>query len=408
MKGAVDWPVIAQLLRWLQVAVLAQVPLLFISAIVLAALPIKSWKLIWGLSRHSEEILRAMKGEGGWKSIAPFLRWLQVFFPPEVLQSFILAIVLAALLIGAVFAVHLLISLVRKRRTRVFISFQHEREAIADTLAAEMTKCGIRPKKLPFVESPDHNTLIDQVDQEIHACDIFVCVPGNRPSFVDNEVGKASFGKKPVLFVFVEADAPPHLPNTAKKGYPVFALEGLQREGFRTLANFCSYLAADWRSTVRLYAAVFHHLQACAQIAVAVYIVSIVIFILINVMGSFRGPDVANRPERTAAQIAEETARKLITREGRGSLLGSPRTLASKFLVPTLILFLIPYGLFFIKRLVLRAQVRRAISEKRFFRDTFIPETLAYSLTRADLLKILYYGDIVAHHESGRPGAKSL
>jgi hypothetical protein len=270
-----------------------------------------------------------------------------------------------------------------------------------------MTKCGIRAEKLPFVESPDSDTLLRQVDQEIHACDIFVCVPGNRTSFVDNEVGKASFGKKPVLFVFVEADAPPHLPNTAYKGYPVFALEGLQREGFRTLANFCSYLAADWRSTVRLYAAVFHHLQACAGLAVAVYIISIVILILTNVMGSSRGPDVANRPERTAAQIAEETGRKLITREGRGLLLGSPRTVASRFLLPTLILFLVPYGLFFIKRLVLRAQVRHAISDKKFFRDTFIPETLAYSLTKADLLKIFYRGDIVKHHESGMPGAKS-
>jgi hypothetical protein len=366
----------------------------------------KSWKLIWGLLRNYEEIGGAMKGARGWKPMAQFWRFLQVFFPPEVLLSLILAIVLAALLIGAVFAVHLLISLVRKRRTRVFISFQNEREPIADALAAEMTKCGIRAGKLPFKESPDSDTLLRQVKQEIHACDVFVCVPGKFPSFVESEVLAASTAEKPMLFVFVEADAP-HLPNTAEKGYPVFALEGLQREGFRTLANFCSYLAADWRSTVRLYAAVFYHLQACAQLAVAVYIVSIVIFILTNVMGSSRGPDVANRPERTAAQIAEETARKLITREGRGSLLGSPRTLASKFVVPTLILFLVPYGLFFIKRLVLRAQVRRAISEKRFFRDTYIPETLAYGLTGADLHKILYHGDIVAHHESGRPDAKS-
>jgi hypothetical protein len=371
----------------------------------------KSWKLIWGLLRNYEEIGGAMKGAGGWKPMAKFLYFLQVAFPPEVLLSFILAIVLAALLIGAVFAVHLLISLVRKRRTRVFISFQHEREPIADALAAEMIKCGIRAEKLPFVESPDSGTLLVQVTQEIHACDVFVCVPGKCPSFVDHEVFAALQAKKPQLFVLIEADAP-HLPNTAWKGYPVFALEALQREGLRTFANFCSYLAADWRSTVRLYAAVFHHLQACAQLAVAVYTFSIVIFILTNVLGSSRGPDVANRPERTAAQIAEETARKLITREGRGSLLGSPRPVASNpatrwFLVATLILSLVPYGLFFIKRLVLRAQLRRAISEKEFFRDTFIPETLAYSLTRADLHKILYHGDIVAHHESGRPDAKT-
>jgi hypothetical protein len=64
------------------------------------------------------------------------------------------------------------------------------------------------------------------------------------------------------------------------------------------------------------------------------------------------------------------------------------------------------YGLFFIKRCALRAKLRRVISWKKF-RDIFLPKTLAYSLRGADLRKILYHGDIVAHHESGRPDAKS-
>jgi hypothetical protein len=219
-----------------------------------------------------------------------------------------------------------------------------------------------------------------------------------------------AFGlEKPMLFALSEADAQ-HLPNMAKKGYPVFALERLQREGLRTLVNFCSYLAADWRSTARLYAAVFRHLKACAELTVAVFIVSIVI--LTNVIDSSRGPDVANPPERTAAQIVEET-RKLIYQghtideHESGSLLRSLPTVVSNpaillFLGLTLMLFLVPYGLFFITRWAKRARLRSVISGKKF-RDTFIPETLAYSLTRADLLKILYHGEIVAHHESGRP-----
>jgi hypothetical protein len=342
-----------------------------------------------------EGILTAMKGpvEEG-RILAPLLRWLKVDVLPEVLLLFISAIVLAALLIGAVFAVHWLISLVRKRRTRVFISFHHEREPIADALADEMTKCGIRAEKLPFVESPDSDTLLDQVNQGIRDCDIFVCVPGKFPSFVDGEVSKAHGLLKPMLFVFVEADAPPRLSNYAKKGYPVFALEGLQREGFRTLVNFCSYLAADWRSTARLYAAVFRHLKACAELIVAVFIVSIVIL-----------TNVAN------PQIAEETKKLIDQGHTIDERLGSLRTVVSNpeilwFLGPPLILFLVPYGLFFISRWANRANVRRVISGKKF-RDTFIPETLAYSLTRADLLKILYQGDIVKHHESGRPDAKS-
>jgi hypothetical protein len=223
--------------------------------------------------------------------------------------------------------------------------------------------------------------------------------------------------EKPLLFVLIEADAS-HMPNTAKKGYPVFALEGLQREGFRTLANFCSYLAADWRSTVRLYQAVFHHLQACAQLAVAVYIFSIVI--LTDIMGTSGRPDVVDAPER-AVQILKEAnfphppekgysghidQGHTIDEHKSGSLLESLQTGVSKpailwFFGASLTLFLVPYGVFFITRLTLRAKLRRVISGKKF-RDTFIPETLAYSLKRADLLKILYHGDIVAHHESGR------
>jgi hypothetical protein len=176
----------------------------------------------------------------------------------------------------------------------------------------------------------------------------------------------------------------------------VFALGALQREGFRTLANFCSYLAADWRSTARLYAAVFRHLKACSQLTVAVFIVSIVI--LTNVMS----PN---------PQIVEETKKLFYQGHTIDEHLGSLRTIVSNpeilwFLGPPLILFLVPYGLFFISRWANRAKVRRVISGKKF-RDTFIPETLAYSLTRADLHKILYHGDIVAHHESGRPDAKS-
>ena len=264
-----------------------------------------------------------------------------------------------------------------------------------------MTKCGIRAGKLPFVESPDSDTLLEQVRQQIDDCDIFVCVPGNRESFVDKEVFAASQVKKPILFVLIEADAP-HLPNTAMKGYPVFALEGLEREGFQTLANFCSYLAADSRSTARLYAAVFHHLKACAGFAASVFICSAVILTFVT------GTSAHSPEKKYFSHTNHEHA--IIDRHKSGSLLGSPRTVVSAILWsfgPALILFLVPYGLFFITRLTLRAEVSRAISGKKFRRDTFIPETLTYGLKGADLHKILYHGDIVTHRESGRPDAKS-
>jgi TIR domain len=341
--------------------------------------------------RYLRQIFREVRAMKGAEKEAGFLRtfqslrafayfWSRVARNPWVLKLFARAIVWDALLIGAVCAVHLLISLIRKRRTRVFISFQHEREPIADTLASEMTKYGIRAEKLPFKENPDHDTLVYQMSRGIRDCDVFVCVPGKRPSFVDYEVGVALGAKKPMLFVLIEADAP-HLPNAAMKGYPVFALERLQRfqrKGFRILASFCSYLAADWRSTVRVYGAVFNHLFASTGIVFAVFLTSTVI--LTCVTDSVRGPGVAVPPVGFLP-----------------ASLSDPVFLAC--FVSPLILFLIFYGLFFITRWVKRAQIRNMTCGQKF-RDSFIPKTLGYSLTRAHLRKILYRGDIVAHHES--------
>jgi PhoD-like phosphatase/O-methyltransferase domain len=253
------------------------------------------------------------------------------------------------------------------RLPAMYHSFQPGREASADALAAEMARSAIRQAKLPFIESPDHDTLLDQVKQEIRDCDVFVCVPGSRPSFVESEVSMAFGLEKPLLFVLIEADTP-RLPNTAKKGYPVFALERFQREGFGTLVNFCSYPAADWRSTVRLYGAVLAHIRACAKLAGAICLVSIVA--LTRVMGASAMPDLT---------------------DPGGSFLGWTQAFVSNrailwIIATSLVLFLVPYGLFSMTRLVLRAKLRRVIAGKKFS-DSFLPETLAYSLTRADLLK---------------------
>jgi hypothetical protein len=353
----------------------------------MGAVPVKigQWKtLLKYLPRLSKNIRRAMKGAK--KETKPLWNlgygWSRVARNPQVLKLFASAIVSAALFIGAVSVVHLLISLIRKRRTRVFISFQHEREPIADMLANEMTKCGIRAEKLPFKENPDSDMLLLQVRQQIRDCDIFVCVPGNRPSFVESEVLAASVVYKPIVFVLIEAEAP-QLPNTAMKGYPVFALERLQRfhrKGFRILASFCSYLAADWRSTIRVYGAVFNHLLASTGLVFAVFLTSTGISTVF--MGSSRAPDVAAPPVGFLP-----------------TAVSNPVFLAS--FVSPLILFLIPYSLFFMTRWKKRAQIRNMTCGQKF-KDSSIPRTLSSSLTRAHLLKILYRGDIVAHHESAQ------
>jgi hypothetical protein len=170
------------------------------------------------------------------------------------------------------------------------------------------------------------------------------------------------------------------------------------------LANFCSYLAADSRSTARLYAAVFHHLKACAWFAASVFTYSALILTFVT------GTSAHSPEKKYFSHTNHEHA--IIDQHKSGSLLGSLRNVVSNPAIlwplgPALILFLVPYGLFFITRLTIRAEVSRAISGKKFSRDTFIPETLTYGLKGADLHKILYHGDIVTHRESGRPDAKS-
>jgi hypothetical protein len=315
---------------------------------------------------------------GGW-----FWELLKKAAKPETLLTFLLAIVLTAFLIGVFLSVHLVINLLRRRRARVFISFQHDRESIADALAAAMASSGVNQVKLPFVERPDHDTLLDQVKQAIRGCDVFVCVPGSRPSFVESEVSMAFGLDKPLLFVVIEADTP-RLPNTAKKGYPMFALERVQREGLRTLVNFCSYLAADLRSTVRLYGAALNywlnHCTGCASAVVGFYLGSIVAVndVLKQPFGS-RGIDVASN---------------------------LPAWPSLAFIATNMVLFLVPYGYIFISRWNLRAKLRRVISGKKFS-ESLLPETLDFSLTRANLLKILYCGDIPAEHESNTPAAQN-
>jgi hypothetical protein len=346
---------------------------------------LKKLRYLGPVFRNISKVMKRAKMKAG--SLTKFNTWLQLVRTwsqlarnPQVLKLFGSAIVSAALLIGAVCAVHLLISLLRKPRTRVFISFEHEREPIADMLANEMTKAGMSAEKHPFVKSPGHNILLRKLRQGIRDCDIFVCVPGIRPSFVDSEVFLASGLHKPIVFVLIEAEAP-HVPNTALYGYPVFSWERLQRlrrAGFRVLASFCSYLAADWRSTVRVYGAVFNHLFASTVLVLAVYLISTLI--LTEVMRSSRGPHVAVPPVGFFSTSVSNPVFLCIC-------------------VSPLILFLIFYGSFFITRWRKRAQIKKMISDQKF-RDSSLPKTLSSSLTRAHLDKILYRGDIVAHHES--------
>src|SRR5262245_49742397 len=83
--------------------------------------------------------------------------------------------------------IYLIINPTRWRRARVFVSYQHMSEDIATTIAERLDQNYLRPIKLPFLENPEHNSLLDNVKTRIKESDLLVCIPGEKPSFVEHE-----------------------------------------------------------------------------------------------------------------------------------------------------------------------------------------------------------------------------
>ena len=336
-----------------------------------------------------EILLRGMKGasnelaEGIPKMVGPLFnalrRTVNVAALPEVFFSFLIAIGIAAVIVGLVMMIHVALVLARRPRASVFVSFYHQQEQIASALEEAMTRSGIQVLRLPFEKQPDHDSLLDRIDQLISQCDVFVCIPGDKPSFVENEVGIAFAHKKPLLFVMTE-ETTPRLPNTAKKGYPIFSLGRIEQDGIRTFVNFCSYLATDWRATIRLYGAAFAHLGACATMVGSIFVVLIVAMTV-----------VGGAPDSTESVVSAN------------SLAASFQWLFANtaiiwFFGTSLTLFLIPYTVFLVIRFAVRSRVIRAISGKKFD-ATYLPETLDISLRRKELSRILCHGGALAEHE---------
>lgn len=327
-------------------------------------------------------LLRAMKGasDNVFEVLPRFGSALARVFRaaalPEVLGSLFLSLAIAAVGVALVFGAQMLLGTLRQRGS-VFISFHHSREPSATAMGESLLGRGLSPTRLPFEEGVDHDVLLDRVRDGICKCDVLVCLPGTGPSFVESEVSMAFGLAKPMLFV-VSDEEYAGIPDTAKKGYPIFSRTRLESEGYDTLSKFCSYLAADWRSTVRLYTAAFAHLKACSLFVASTYLVSV----------SF---------------LTGLTSR----RSGRALLEDpfSPDTHSlAWFVFLNLALFAIPYAAFTIFRWNLRKRVRRVVSGREFS-TTYLAETLDFELTRTRLLSVLHLDKVAAHHESA--GSKS-
>ena len=181
---------------------------------------------------------------------------------PFVLTIFLLALLTACAVLICIFSLHILLRFLLRKKGRVFISYYHKDEELATEVSERLIDSGLLTVKLPFIKEVDHDDLLDSIRHEILDCDVFLCIPGGNPSFVENEVSMAFSLDKPQVFL-VSTERPARLPNTAKKGFPLFNLGLSRQESFRTIALLCSYISHDKNATLRFYGLLFNYVGSC-------------------------------------------------------------------------------------------------------------------------------------------------
>jgi len=130
------------------------------------------------------------------------------------------------------------------RRIRVFVSFEHKLEPIAEEIANALGRTELIVERVQFDTHASHDEVLSRVRGALQHCDAVVCLPGTRSSFVESEILVASTMRR--LIVFVVSRDSPRVPNTAMYGYPVFVLEKLQHRGYRELASGIKLGCGSW------------------------------------------------------------------------------------------------------------------------------------------------------------------
>ena len=136
-----------------------------------------------------------------------------------------------------------------KRRPYIFLSFQHQLEALATAVDQALAGYGFRTYRLPYRPEATHQQVVTETNRALRRCDAVVCLPGRTESYVEIEVSAATHGFKPIAFA-----VPSHggtLPNSADKRYPVFRLEAIEKEQYQPLGEFLHYVIGDLASGVR-------------------------------------------------------------------------------------------------------------------------------------------------------------
>jgi TPR repeat protein len=276
----------------------------------------------------------------------------------------------AIAIILIIISMYLIINVRRWRRARIFVSYQHQFEGIATGIAAKLKAKQLNPIKLPFLDDPEHNSLLDAVKEGVSRSDIVVCIPGEKSSFVENEVSMAFALEKPLIFVATN-EYLGRIPNSAKRGYPIINLNSLDEGGWDSFCSFCLYVSGYNMSLIHMCLCILGRYLRILGVFVFVYIAMFAAVVL-----------WADR-----ATV------------GRNFGL-----IENAIIISMVLLFVVPYLAFTIGRMTVAENLRRIIGRQSFDLD-IAPATLTYNLRKADVADILFKGDLVADHENKKAAA---
>lgn len=304
-------------------------------------------------------------------------RLIETAFLPESFFLFSISTILLIVLLFSSGFIQYIFAMLSKKRNTIFLSYQNDFQELAEELKLALSKNCIKVKMLPFNLNIEHDDLLDSIKKEITTSGVVVCLPGTGSSFVEHEVAMAYGLGKPLLFI-LDSESRNQLPNTAKKGYPVFDIIKLQEDDYETFCRFTSYVLADQWSTLRLFVSVFQNLKACFISIILIYII-----LIFSATTYFSITDTVFELQGASKNYLK-------------SIINNPVHLT--FFTAGVLLYLIPYSLFFLNRYVLRYEMRNAITGRRFDYD-LLPTVLEYSLLKENIKKNLIRGNVYAHYE---------
>jgi hypothetical protein len=142
-----------------------------------------------------------------------------------------------------------LIKLSKPRRAKVFISYPHEFEPTAESVAQGASDPNLTFSKISFRPRDDHNEVIDEVRKGIRSASVLLVVVANRRGFFESEIMAASVLEKPIILL-AQGDSF-SFPATAYNSYPVLDLSVLERTGYKSLIQLL-HLAVGTKASVDL------------------------------------------------------------------------------------------------------------------------------------------------------------